>query len=148
VTVIYRDRLCVVTGPDNPWARRRKITLADLVDERWCLPPATHPLGSLVVDAFRRSGLRPPQNVVTAPSAPFTSSLLAKGQFLAVLGSVFHRAYIDRVPLKVLPVKLPADAWNISAAMLKKRAPNPVVKMFLECAREVAKPLATLEKQD
>jgi DNA-binding transcriptional LysR family regulator len=148
VTVIYRDRLCVVAGTDNPWARRRKVALADLAGERWCLPPTNHPFGALVVEAFRRSGVRPPQYVVTAPSAAFTTRLLADGQFIGVLGSVYHRACIDGASLKVLPVKLPTSAWQISASTLKKRASSPLAKIFLDCAREVAKPLATLEAQD
>lgn len=144
VTVIYRDRLRVVADRKNPWSRRRRIALADLVNERWCLPPPDHPVGSLVADAFRRSGLRPPQNVVTVGSAPFTSGLLANGPFLGVLGSVIHRADLfARTSLKALPVKLPADAWHISAATLKTRTPNPVTKIFLGYAREVAKPLTT-----
>jgi DNA-binding transcriptional LysR family regulator len=148
VTVIYRDRLQVVAGVENPWTRRRKITLADLVDERWCLPPLTHPIGAFIIDAFRENGLRPPQNVVTTPSAPFTSTLVANGRFLGVVGSVFHRTYVDRVSLKVLPVKLPANTLEISAVTLKKRPPDPVTRLFLECAREVAKPLATFETED
>ncbi len=148
VTVIYRDHLCVVAGVENPWARRRNVALADLVDERWCLPPPAHPVRSLVVDAFRRSGLREPQNVVTAVSAPFTSGLIAKGQCLGVLGYVYHRAYVDRDHLKVLPVELPAKAWQISAVTLKQRAPNPMAKRFLECAREVARPLESPDAPD
>src|SRR6266446_1356695 len=38
-TLLYNDRLHVVAGIRSPWASRRKITLADLVNERWCLPP-------------------------------------------------------------------------------------------------------------
>jgi DNA-binding transcriptional LysR family regulator len=142
VTTIYRDRLCVVAGSNNPWTRRRGIKLADLVGEPWSLPPLTHPVRSLVVEAFRRSGLRQPENVITAVSAPFTAGLLAKGKFLGVLGSVYCRAYVDRAHIKVLPVKFPADAWEISAATLKTRAPHPLAKLFLDCARDVAKPLS------
>src|SRR5215469_14563945 len=146
VAVIYRDRLLIFAGQKSPWARRRKIALADLVDARWCLPPPTHPVGSLVADAFRRSGMRPPQNVVTVASAPLTTSLLAGGEFIGVLGSVVHRAdMFARASLKALPVKLPADPWPISAATLKTHTPNPVTKIFLGFAREVAKPLAMVK---
>jgi DNA-binding transcriptional LysR family regulator len=141
VTILYRDRLCVVAGTENPWARRRKIALADLVEERWCLPPPGHPIGSMVIDCFRRSGLRPPQNIVTSQSAPFTSSLIANGQFLGILGSVFLGSHVARAPLKVLPVRLPIPAWPISIVTLKNRAPNPVTKLFVDCVREVAMPL-------
>src|SRR5262245_3126425 len=142
VTVLYRDSLHVVSGIENPWAHRRKIALSDLVDERWCLPRPTHPVGPMVIDAFRRSGLRPPQNIVTAPSAQFTSSLIARGQFLGVLGSVFLDTQVPWVPLKVLPVELGIPARPISIVTLKNRTLSPVAKLFIDCAREVAKALA------
>lgn len=84
---------------------------------------------------------------MTAMSAPFAGGLPAKG-VLGVLGSVFCRAYVDRGHLKVLPVKLPADAWHITAATLRTRAPHPLAKMFLDCAREVAKPLSLSDADD
>jgi Transcriptional regulator len=69
-TVLYSDRLLIVAGTESPWLRRRKVVLADLVNERWCLPPPSHPVGAMVIEAFRRTGLPPPRSIVTAPSAP------------------------------------------------------------------------------
>ena len=34
VDVLFNDKLVVVVGANSPWARRRKIVLSDLVDER------------------------------------------------------------------------------------------------------------------
>jgi len=142
VTLLYHDRLCVAVGMNHPLASRRKVKLADLVDERWCLPPQNHPAGALVFDAFRRSGLPPPQSIVTAPSAPFTCNLIASGQYLGILGRLFLGAYAPRGTIKVLPVKLPIRQWPTGILTLKNRAPNPATKLFIECAQQVANPLA------
>jgi DNA-binding transcriptional LysR family regulator len=142
VAILYRDQLSVVAGMSHPLASRRKVALADLVDERWCLPPQSHPVGALVSEAFRRSGLSLPQNIVMAPSAPFTCSMVVSGQFLGVLGMMFLGAYAPHAKLKVLPVKLPIRAYPISILTLKNRAPNPVTKLFIECAQQVAHSLA------
>src|SRR5262245_8678847 len=80
-TVLYRDRLHIVAGLSSRWARRRKIVLADLVNDRWCLPPPNHHVGSVVLEAFRRTGLRPPATAVTARTAQFTSLLIAMVNF-------------------------------------------------------------------
>ena len=37
--VLFEDRLYVVAGANNPWTRRRKIALKDLVHEPWTMPP-------------------------------------------------------------------------------------------------------------
>jgi hypothetical protein len=39
VEVLFEDPLVVVTGPDNPLARRRRIEFSELLDEPWTLQP-------------------------------------------------------------------------------------------------------------
>ena len=140
--VLYHDRMWVVAGMSNPWARRRKFALADLVNERWCLPPPDHPVGALIIDAFGRIGLEPPQRSVTVGSAQCTSNLVAQGQYLGVLGSMFLHFNPPSVRLKVLPVELPVAAPPISVITLKGRTLSPVAQLFLEFARKVVRPLA------
>lgn len=139
--VLHQDRLWVVAGVESPLARRRKISLPDLISERWCLPPPDHPVGSLVAEAFRRSGLEPPRRSVTVGAAQCTSNLVAKGQFLGVLGSMFLRFNPPSVRLKVL-VELPIPASSNSIVTLRDRTLSPVAQLFINCAREVTKPLA------
>ena len=55
-TVLFQDRLRVVAGAKSPLARRRSITLAELVDEPWCVAPSS--IGSLIAEAFLASGLK------------------------------------------------------------------------------------------
>ena len=47
-----------------------------------------------------------------------------------------------RTELKVLPVELPMDRVPVGIVTLKNRTLSPVAKLFIEHAREVAKPLA------
>jgi DNA-binding transcriptional LysR family regulator len=141
VTVLFRDRLRIVVGRDSPWARKRRVSLADLVNERWCLPPATHPVGALITGAFRRSGLEPPRSAVTAPSAVFTSRMIVSGQYLGVLGSAYLKINEPRTALKILPVDLPVPDWPTSIATLKNRTLSPVAKRFVDFAKEITRSL-------
>jgi DNA-binding transcriptional LysR family regulator len=141
-TVLCHDRMWVVAGMSNPWARRRKFALADLVNERWCLPPPDHPVGALIIEAFSRIGLKPPQRSVTVGSAQCTSNLVAKGQYLGVHGRLFLHFIPPSVRLKVLPVEFPVAAPPISVITLKGRTLSPVARLFLDFARQVIKPLA------
>jgi len=139
---LYDDRLWIVAGLQNPVARRRKIRLADLVNERWCLPPPDHPVGSLVIEAFRRSGLEPPQRSVTVGSAQCTSNLVAKGYFLGVHGSMFLRFNPPSVPLRVLPVELPIPTSSTSVVSLRDRTLSPIAQLFIDSALEITQSLA------
>jgi len=54
---LFDDQFVVVAGAQNPWARRRKIELAELVNEPWVLPPPRSVVASLALETFRASGL-------------------------------------------------------------------------------------------
>src|ERR1700754_4660579 len=47
VDTLFSDRLVVVAGLQSPWTRRRKIALADLVNEPWTLLQPGGPAGAL-----------------------------------------------------------------------------------------------------
>jgi DNA-binding transcriptional LysR family regulator len=146
-TILFHDRLCVVAGVSSRWAGRRKITPADLVNERWCLPASDHPAQSALIDGFRRCGLEPPQSIVTVTSAQFTTNLVAKGQFLGVLSTGLLDFNPPSVPLKVLAVDLQIRDWSpISIITLKNRTLSPVAQLFIDSAREVTKSMRKINK--
>ena len=52
---LYDNSYIVVAGAQNPLVRRRKIELAELVNESWILPPPDSAPGSMIIQAFRTS---------------------------------------------------------------------------------------------
>lgn len=144
--VLFHDRTFIVAGPQNKWSRRRKIKLADLADEPWALSPPDTIIGSLLAEAFRASGLDPQRKSLATGSIHLQTALLASGSFLVVLpGSVLHYSK-NLPPLKVLPVDLPVPAWPFGIMALKNRPVSPAVQLFIDCAREVVRPLAKLTR--
>jgi LysR substrate binding domain len=75
-TILFHDHLRLVVGTKSRWARRRKVTLAELVDEPWCVAPSA--VGSLMADAFLASGLKMPRIAVTTTTAHLLFQLLAE----------------------------------------------------------------------
>ena len=61
--VLFNEKLFVVVGSKSPLLRRRKATLADLMNLPWCLPPLDTIQGALMEEAFRASGLELPQTL-------------------------------------------------------------------------------------
>jgi DNA-binding transcriptional LysR family regulator len=139
-TILFQDQLRLVVGMKSPWARRRKVTLADLVDEPWCV--ASSSIGSLVTDVFRDTGLRMPRIAVAATTAHLLFQLLESGRFVGHFGDGLLHFYTNRFALKRLPVELPLKAFSVAVITLKNRTISPVAKLFIDCAREVAAPLA------
>jgi len=69
-------------------------------------------------------------------------TLLATGRFLTILPASALRFPTRRPELKVLPVELPMARVPVGIVTLKNRTLGPVARVFVEQAREVAKPLA------
>ena len=62
--LLFEDSNVVVAGAQNPWTRRRRVVLADLMNEPWALPPPEGVIGSIAMEAFRASGLDYPHTTV------------------------------------------------------------------------------------
>ena len=92
------------------------------------------------MEAFRASGLDYPRATLVATSPELRISLLATGRFLTIAASAFEFR-TRRLELRVLPVELPMAHVPVGIVTLKNRMLSPVAKLFIECAREVAKPL-------
>jgi len=139
---LYDDSYVVVAGAQHPWVRRRRIELADLVNESWVLPPPQSALGSVFMEAFRASGLDYPRATVFTNPADLRISLLATGRFLTIFTTSVLRFPTKRPDLKVLPVELPIARVPIGIVTLKNRTLSPVAQLFIDSAREVAKTYA------
>jgi DNA-binding transcriptional LysR family regulator len=143
--ILFKEPALVVAGVRNKWVHRRKIELAELIDEPWILPPAEALSGSQFQRAFRARGLDyPPRSTVVALSSQMTVSLVATGRYLGILPGAMLRFCGKRLSLKVLPVELPIQPRlrPVGIITLKNRTLSPVAQLFIDCAREVAKPLA------
>jgi DNA-binding transcriptional LysR family regulator len=140
--VLYEEKAFVVAGRNSPWAKRRKIELADLVHELWCLPTPGSFAGSLLAEAFKEKGLPVPHVSAVSFSIPLLNALLATGNFLCVLPNSMLQFGPHLISVKVLPIELPARPGPVGIITLKKRTLSPVARLFIEHAREAAKSLA------
>jgi DNA-binding transcriptional LysR family regulator len=139
--ILFHDSLVVVTGAGNPLTRRRKIELAELVNERWVLQPFSTPFGSLVAEAFRASGLVPPRPTIATMSHLLRSELLPTGRYLTVVPGFWVRLPRRKTSLRVLPVKLPDTRSPITIFTTKNRSLSPLAQLFIERVRVLTKPL-------
>jgi len=67
---LFEDSYVVAAGAQNPWTRRRRVQLADLMDEPWVLRPFDMSSGAFIAQVFRASGLLPPRATVFARNWP------------------------------------------------------------------------------
>jgi DNA-binding transcriptional LysR family regulator len=134
---LFDDPLIIAAGLHSPWARRRKIDLAELIDEPWVLPPPNSWNYIHLAEACRSQGLAMPTVRLSGFSMHLANHFVANGPFL----TAHSRSIVELFSMKELPVKLPVRPWLLTMVTLKNRTLSPIVERFIECAREVAKEL-------
>jgi DNA-binding transcriptional LysR family regulator len=143
VQTLFQEQLFVIAGADSKWARRRKIALSDLIDEPWALAPRDSSVGSFMADAFRAEGLEVPRPSVVCFSFLMHNALIAGGRFLSMASGSALQFSAKRLSFKILPIKLRISPKPVGIVALKNRTISPVGQLFIDCAREVAKPLTS-----
>jgi DNA-binding transcriptional LysR family regulator len=139
--VLFHDPLVVVTGKNNPLTRRRKLKLAELMDEPWTVQPPDSFFGALVAEAFRLAGLAPPRLTIATTSHNLRSELLATGRFLTVVPGFSVRLPRPHPSLRVLPVEFPDVRHQVAIVTLKGRSLSPLTHLFIDRLRAITKPL-------
>jgi DNA-binding transcriptional LysR family regulator len=140
---LFEEPFVAVAGANGKFGRRRQVALAELMSEPWVLPPYNSVPGSLIAELFRVSKLKPPQPSVATLSGQLTVNLIAGGRFVGVLPRSVAHFNGKRAGLKILSLKLPAVQLAASVVTVKNRTLSPVARLFVDCAREVIKPLST-----
>jgi DNA-binding transcriptional LysR family regulator len=138
---LFRDRLRVAVGPEHPFARRRRIGLADLVDETWLLSRNETMRESPVLQAFAAARLEPPQRVVMTGSLNMRQNLLASGRFITCVPHSLLQFGTSRAHFRTLPIELPLWDTPTMILTLKGRTLGTGAENFLVKLRELALPL-------
>jgi DNA-binding transcriptional LysR family regulator len=148
VEVLFDDHVSVVAGQRSKWLGRRKLALAELLDEHWLLAPIDSDPGSPVFEIFHALGLQVPRARVVSYSLNVRTSLMATGRFLAIIPASVLRFGPTPSVVKVLPCALPPSAQPVAVIILKNRLLSPTAKLFIDSARAVAAPLAKAKPRE
>jgi DNA-binding transcriptional LysR family regulator len=137
--ILYDDSLIVAAWAHSKWARRRKIELAEIIDEPWILTGPTAWSRQWSEKIFAAAGLSRPNPKIATDSIILRARLIAGGPYLGMFQtSILRQLIADNYALTALPVDLHANANSIAIVTLKNRMLSPVVERFLVCVREVA----------
>jgi DNA-binding transcriptional LysR family regulator len=138
VEILFDDPHLVVVGAKSSWASRRNVTLADLADEAWIIPPSLV-VEAILKEAFEAHGLKGPVANVVTSFILMRNHLLATGRFITVLPNSVLRYNSKQWALRALPIKLRTEPMPVAIVSLKNRTKSPAVKLFAEHLRTVTK---------
>lgn len=136
---LYEERYVVLASVTNQWAGRKKVELADLLNEPWTLSSPETVIGMVAKEVFAASGLPHPRVTVTAFPKEMRMNLLLTDRFLTISPTSDLRLPTKRSEFKALPIKLPIGPIPVGVITLGNRPLNSVGEIFLEHARDVAR---------
>jgi DNA-binding transcriptional LysR family regulator len=129
INVLFSDSISIVAAPDSKWGRRRKIELAELVDEPWCLPFEGTLAAAVIARAFREKGLAMPRAVVRTSSIQLLQGMAVTGRVLSFASRTRLRLSGNALGLKAIPVDLRIPYGSVVIATLKNRTIGPVLSV-------------------
>lgn len=145
VQALFKSSLAVMVAQGHPLLRHRKLSLSELMDQRWTLSPSDSFLGRVVVDIFRRRKLPLPSSFVTTISIHMRLDLLASGGFLTILPAQMLRYPSNRAWLRALDVDLRDSSQPIASIKLKGRRVSGATKLFEQASLDVCKTMSRVQ---
>lgn len=134
---LFEEKLCVVAARDHPLAARAGLTWAELLRERWILPPADCLFFGHVLRTLARSGLEMPRATVESFEIGVQYGMVLHGGML----SFGMRSRFEFAPGRPALVRLPFDLQStprpVSAVSLKRHHLSPLAEGLVARMREI-----------
>lgn len=141
VDILFQEPVLIAAAQSNRWTRRRKVKLAELVDEFWTLPPPGAIATSTLAAAFHAAKLPTPRNSVVTYSLQLHYALMITGRYLGAIPGSMLQFNTKHPDLAVVPVDVRLRPGPVGIMTLKGRTLNPVAQLFMQTARQLSVPL-------
>jgi DNA-binding transcriptional LysR family regulator len=139
---LFDEPNVVVAGSRSRWAKRRNLTLADLIGEPWVLAQPGSLARSIHDEVFRKSGFEPPAATVLTVSLHLYMRLIETGDWLGLAPASVMRFGGQQMRLKILPVKVSSPPAPVGFITVRDRTLTPLAERFIDYTRKVAQSAA------
>ena len=138
VAPLFQETLCVIASRDHPLAARTQLSWAELLQQRWVMPPADCFFFEHVQRTLGKLDMEMPRHVVEAFSIHIQFGMVLHAGLL----SFGQRSQIAFAPGKEFLVRLafdlPTTASAVGAVSLKLHQPSPLAQQLVAHIRELA----------
>jgi DNA-binding transcriptional LysR family regulator len=142
------EPVCAAVRPDHPLLQQGHLSLLDLAEAPWIVPPASHELRHRFDLMFRESGTACPRQIIEAESNLVTIRLLEETDHVAVLQREAAKYYAARELVSILPIRLPCRTDSYGIITRKGRVPSPSVSLVRDALAAAAAELRTNSNAD
>ena len=139
---LYDDEYVVYASADHRLAKKKRVTLADLTQERWAVGAVSAAASQRLKQAFLDAGLPPPSITTESNSMAFRHLLLASSDLLGFSSKRTVREAAPRFCIAELRVRELAYTRRVGLMYRKDAYLSPAARRFIEILKTTAKELA------
>ena len=139
---LYDESYVIYASAKHRLAKRRQLTLSDLVEERWTLGATNSLVDRQLIQAFDNNSLPPPKIAIETANLPLRQRLVAASDLLAFGSREVARYAADRYRITELPVKDLISSRRVGVVYRKDAYLPPVGRRFIEILKATAKEIA------
>jgi DNA-binding transcriptional LysR family regulator len=138
---LYDETYEVYAAANHRLAKRKQLTLADLVDEQWVMATTNNPAWQRLNQAFVDCDLPSPKIGVATTYLPLRQQLVATSDLLAFGSNEVTRYAVERLGVVQLRVKELTVSRRVGVIYRKDAYLPPVGQRFIEILKSTAKTL-------
>lgn len=135
---LTEEPACAVVRTGHPLLMHKKLTLNELHDKPWILPPHGSILRHRFDMMFRRAGLDIPVNVVDTTALLLITALLQQTDFLHVMPLEVAQYYASLSVIGILPIELPCKMDAFGIIRQQDHLLSPGADLLLKAVRQAA----------
>ena len=136
---IYAEEIAILAGPRHSFARHEQLSLADLQESDWILPPPETTLRRQLEKAFFDAGLDPPHCAVQSVSLLTNRQLLHDSDLIGAWPRGVAADDVAQGRLVSLPVRLNEILWPVGVSTRKHARLSPAADALLSMLRAVGR---------
>ena len=137
---LYEDEYVVCASADHRLVKQKRVSLADLVQERWALSSANIPPQRILHRTFEDSALPAPRVVVETRSMRVRLQTWAHSDLLGYVSKRVLQQAAGRFRLAVLPVKELTRPRPVGAIYRKDAYLPPAARRLLDILKSTVEP--------
>jgi len=138
---LAEEQVCAIARPDHPILQRRNLTLEDLVELGWIVPPSGSVLRHRFELMFQEASLEAPQRLIESAALVFVTRMLQQGDDLAVVPTDVARYYAEHGMVAMVPITLACTMDAFGIITRTDWLLSPAARVVLDALRETASEL-------
>jgi DNA-binding transcriptional LysR family regulator len=132
------EPVCAIARPGHPMLGNSTLTLAQLEEAEWIVPPMGSVLRHRFELMFQEAGLDIPPRLIETSSILFMTKMLQESDYIAVVPTEVARYYASYGMLAMLPIQLSCTMDAFGIILRKDWLLSPAAKIVLRALKSAA----------